>query len=231
MKTPTPLMGQASGVPDDSPLSADMLPPPQRLALAYASARSRPSTLAVLALDTRLAQIVRARREPLVAQLRLAWWRDVLGRPSSDWPRGEPLLESLRHWRDPAPLAALPSGWEALLAEDLDSPAIAEFTDARAQAFAALAGELGTASPADAAAAARIWALADLAANLSAGAERQRAVDAGRALGPPPRLPASLRPLAVLAALGAAALARGGGDLLAGPRSALLALRVGLAGR
>jgi phytoene synthase len=212
-------------------LSTEILQPPQRLALAYASARSRPSTLAVLALDARLAQILRGRREPLVAQLRLAWWRETLERPPVQWSTGEPVLDALRAWSDPAALAALPSGWEALLAEELTPRAIAQFADARGLAFAALSRELGVEAPERAAAAARIWALADLAANLSAGAERQRAVDYGRGLGLPPRLPASLRPLAVLGALGAAALARGGGDLLAGPRSALLALRTGLTGR
>lgn len=212
-------------------LSLDILPAAQRLALAYAPSPSRPSTLALLALDARLAQIVRGRREPLAAQLRLAWWREMLERPAAHWPTGEPLLEALRGWREPAALAALPSGWEALLAEELTPSAIAEFVDARGLAFAALARELGAEAPAQAAAAARIWALADLAANLSAGAERQLALDHARSLGSPPRLPRSLRPLAVLAALGAAALARGGGELLAGPNRMLLVLRVGLAGR
>ena len=44
-------------MPDD--LTAD-LPPPQRLALSYASARARPATLALLALDARLAAVLRA---------------------------------------------------------------------------------------------------------------------------------------------------------------------------
>ena len=214
-----------------SGLTGDILPPPQRLALAYAPAPSRPSTLAVLALDARLAQVLRGRREPLGAQLRLAWWREMLERPSAQWPAGEPLLDLLRRWRDPAALAALPLGWEALLADELTPATIAEFADARGEAFAALARELGADAPANAAAAARIWAVADLAANLSAGAERQLAVDYGRRLGALLSLPPSLRPLAVLAALGAAALARGGGDLLVGPRSTLLALRTGLTGR
>ena len=216
---------------DQDRLSQDILPPAQRLALAYAPAPSRSSTLALLALDARMAQILRGRREPLAAQLRLAWWRETLDRPVAQWPAGEPLLESLREWGDPAALAALPAGWEALLAEELTPAAIAEFADARGQAFAALAGELGTGPPTNAAAAARIWALADLAANLSAGAERQLVVDHGRSLGAPPRLSRSLRPLAVLAGLGAAALARGGGELLTGPRSMLLVLRIGLGGR
>jgi phytoene synthase len=218
-------------VPDKSFNPVAELSPLKRLALSYASARARPATLALLALDERLAAVVRGRREPIAAQLRLAWWRDVLGRPAAEWPHGEPLLEALRGWRDPAALAALPSGWEALLADDLEPQAIADFVDGRAKAFAALARELGVATDGDAAAAARVWALADLAANLSDGAERALVVECGRNLGSPPRLSATLRPLAVLAALGAAALARGGGELLGGPASAFHALRVGLTGR
>lgn len=209
----------------------DELSVPQRLSLAYASSRSRAATLPLFALDARLAAILRGRREPLAAQLRLAWWRETLARPVADWPSGEPLLEALSGWRDPAPLARLAEGWEALLVEDLTPPVIAEFVDGRAQAFAALARELGAHPPEDAARAARIWALADLAANISDGAERDLAVEYGRRLGGPPRLSASLRPLAVLAGLGAAALAAGGRPLLAGPRSALLALRTGMTGR
>lgn len=211
--------------------SLDDLPPPQRLALAYASARSRPATLALLALDARLAAILRGRREPIATQLRLAWWRDTLARPAADWPHGEPVLDALRGWRDPSGLASLPGGWEALLAEELSPAAIAEFVDARGQAFACLAAELGASSPEDAAAAARIWALADLAANMSEGPESALVVGYGRTLPPPPHLPASLRPLAVLAALGAAALQRGGGALLAGPGRMLLSLRIGMTGR
>jgi phytoene synthase len=207
------------------------LPPPQRLALAYASARARAATHALLALDARLAAVIRMRREPIAAQLRLAWWREMLATPAAEWPRGEPVLEALRGWRDATCLAALPAGWEALLAEDLLPAHIAEFVDGRGQAFACLARELGVEPAEDAAQAARAWALADLAANMADGRERQLVVDYGRTLEPPPRLSASLRPLAVLAALGHAALARGGAPLLDGPRSALLALRAGLTGR
>jgi phytoene synthase len=122
-------------------------------------------------------------------------------------------------------------GWEALLADELSPSLIAEFVDGRGQAFAALARELGAQAPEAAAGAARIWALADLAANLSDGAERNLAIAYGRELPAPPRLSASLRPLAVLAGLGAAALAAGGRPLLAGPRDALRALRIGFTGR
>jgi phytoene synthase len=207
------------------------LPAAQRLALAYAPARSRSLILALLRLDGRLAAALRGSREPLAAQLRLAWWRDMLARPLHDWPTGEPLLEALRGWRRPSGLVPLVDGWEALLSERLAAREIAEFVDGRGRAFACLAEELGVEGVDDAAAAAHIWALADLAAHISVGAERDLVIEYGRRLGPPPRLSATLRPLAVLAALGAAALARGGGELLAGPGSALLALRTGLTGR
>lgn len=205
------------------------LPPPQRLALTYAPARAREATLALFALDARLGAILRARREPIAAQLRLAWWRDTLATRAAEWPHGEPVLDSLREWRDVSGLSDLAAGWEALLAETLTREAIEEFVAGRERAFACLAREL-RAPIEDVGKAARIWALADLAANISDGAERALVVEQGRGL-PPPRLPHPLRPLAVLAGLGARALGRGGISLLSGPGSALLALRIGLTGR
>lgn len=210
-------------------LTAD-LPAAQRLALAYASARGKAAMLALLALDARLAKALRGRREPIAAQLRLAWWRDALARPAAEWPGGEPVLEMLRSWSDPSCLGALVDGWEALLTEKLDPQAIESFAAGRAEGFACLARELSVESLADARQAARVWALADLAANVSDEAERKLVVGRGRDLAMP-KLPASLRPLAVLAGLGRAALDRGGIPLVRGPGSALLALRIGLAGR
>ena len=184
----------------------------------------------MLALDLRLGEILRSGREPIARQLRLAWWRDTLGKPASEWPRGEPSLDVLRAWRDPSALAALPIGWEALLAEELTPAAIAQFLDGRAEGFACLARELDG-DPDDAAAAGRWWALADLAANLSNDAERRLAIQYAADLPRLPLLPRALRSLAVMARLGKAALARGGGPLLDGPRATLLALRTGLTGR
>lgn len=217
--------------PAPGALSANELPLLQRLALTYAPSRSKPLTLGLLALDERLASVLRGRREPIAAQIRLAWWRDTLASPQNEWPLGEPVLELLRLWRHPENLETLVTGWEALLSDDLTPSAIAEFVDGRAQGFEALARELGVRRTEDAVTAARVWALADLAANISDGDERRLIVDYGQGLPVPPRLSASLRPLAVLAELGAAALAKGGAPLLQGPRSLLLALRIGLTGR
>ena len=206
------------------------LPLPQRLALSYAPSRVRMSTAALLALDARLARILRTRREPIAAQLGLAWWRDVLARPVEDWPRGEPVLDALRTWHDPSGLSGLAVGWEALLAEALTQSAVDEFAAGRAGAFACLAREIGAGEPEGAAISGRLWAIADLAAHVSDGQERGMVIGRGRGLAPP-GVSASLRPLAVLAGLSARALRRGGVPLLDGPGSALLALRIGLTGR
>ncbi|MEO6388963.1 MAG: hypothetical protein ABIT16_09085 [Croceibacterium sp.] len=207
------------------------LPPAQRLALAYCPARARPATLALLALDDRLASILRAQREPIASQMRLAWWRDVLARPQPEWPLGEPLLEALRSWHDASALGPLVDGWEALLSDHLAPPVITEFIAGRAQAFVALARELGVAQADSAEPAARTWALADLAAHVSNADERAQVIDFGRSFPPPTRLEAPLRPLAVLAKLGSISLAHGGAPLLGGPRSLFAALRTGITGR
>jgi phytoene synthase len=206
------------------------LPPAQRLALSYAPARAREATLGLLALDARLATVMRRKVEPMIAQIRLAWWRDILAAEPASWPKGDAVLELLCNWRDPAGLRALVDGWEALLAENLDSRAIDEFARGRGEAFALLAAELGVAD-APAARQGRLWALGDLAANLSNPDERAALIETARLEPPVAVLPRALRPLAVLSGLARRSLAHGGAPLLDGPRAMLLAMRLGIAGR
>ncbi len=206
------------------------LPLAQRLALSYAPRVARPSVQTLMLLDNRLAAILRAGGEPVIAQIKLAWWRDRLSENPNTWPTGEPLLERLRQWpADPAQLLPLVNGWEGLLAEELTMAAIEDFAQGRALAWAALV----PAGQADAVtAAARAWALADLALNLGngdeAGAARRLAL-AGRPQ--TTRLPRAFRPLAVLRALSRRALERGSAEVLDGPLAGLIALRIGLTGR
>ena len=208
----------------------EQLPAPQRLALSYAPLSARGPTLALLALDRRLAELLRRRGEPVLAQVRLAWWRDTLAADPHGWPEGEPLLALLRGWRDPAPLVALVNGWEALLSERLEPAAIAEFVSGRAAGFAQLACELGG-DPGPAAAPGRLWALGDLAAHLADPAERAAAIEIASHFPRNVELPRPLRPLAVLAGLARRSLARGGTPLLDGPGAALTAIRLGITGR
>lgn len=206
------------------------LPLRQRLALSYAPSRVRPLWLGLLALDTRLAGVVRFPREPMLAQLRLAWWRERFASPLGDAPAGEPLLAALRGW-DPArtALSGLVDGWEALIAPPpLGEPPLAALADARGAAVAALAALVG--APAQAGAAARMatdWALADLSLHLSDPRERDAAVAlaAARPFGRQ-RLVRALRPLVILHALAA----RGPPGVAPSPVELALIVRIGWLG-
>lgn len=206
----------------------DTLTLAQRLALSYAPASARAPVLALLMLESRLAAILRQRGETIIAQLKLAWWRDRFAEDCARWPGGEPLLELLREWPgDLSVLGRLVDGWEALLDERLDRAGIEAFASARASAWA----ELGSAVADERAA--RQYALADLALHLEPGPERD---DAAALLlearaGDPPACSRKLRPLAVLRGLALRAYDRGSDELLDGPAAMLLALRVGITGR
>lgn len=212
----------------------DSLAPELRLALAYAPRHARAPSLALLALDARLGAIVRGAREPMLGQLRLAWWREQLDRPVHERAPGEPLLALLAGWQDEARrLGRLAEGWEAMLGEGpLDGQALEELADARAEAFAALAATLGHGADPAVRPAARVWALAELAGRLSHPEERGAALELARGAGQGnPVLPRALRPLAVLRGLGRRAVRRGGAGLLDGPGALPLAIRLGFLGR
>ncbi|KLE35487.1 hypothetical protein [Aurantiacibacter luteus] len=211
----------------------ETLPLVQRLALSYAPAAAFEPTAALLALDTRLAGIVRTRGEPVIAQLKLAWWRERFAQEPDHWPLGEPLLALLRaSGLATGRLAPLVDGWEALLAERLDEAALMQFAQGRAEGWLAVAER--TDGEADAGAvrmAAEGWALADLALHLGDGAEAEMVRQAALSLPPAERMPRRLRPLAVLAGLSRRALERGASDPLDGPGAMMVAMRLGIAGR
>ncbi len=209
-----------------------LLLPIQRLALAYAPAHARPAWLALLALDTRLGQQLRVAREPILTQMRLAWWRDRLREPATSWPQGEPLLAALSNWHGQhGKLTALVDGWEMLLGEaPLPSAALADFVAGRAAAMQALAGAVGCAEVAATAYRAGTgWGIADLATHLSHPDERA----AARMLADEhdwraPRMPRALRPLAVLHGLGARSLKDRG--TTGGRGDFFIAMRLGILG-
>jgi phytoene synthase len=216
----------------DLAVHLDDLPAELRLALAYAPQRSRGLWLGLFALDVRLAGIVRQTSEPMLGQIRLAWWRDRLKAGDAATISGEPLFELLSLWGPQrSALAALVDGWEVLLDDaELTAAALARFADGRAAACEALAQQLGEGeSAALAARAGQGWALAEIALKLSDPAETARAQAAAAAYDwQAIRLPRALRPLQVLHGL--ARRKQGAAPLLDGPADGLAAVRLGLLG-
>lgn len=211
----------------------DELPAERRLALAYAPTAFRANNLVVILLDLRLSRLVAQRREPLLTQMRLAWWRDRLNEEPTGFHHDEPLLDLLKGWGPTrARLTALVDGWEALLVDPpITDGAIDLFAKGRGQAFAALAERCGVQGFADEARrAASNWALADLAARSAdptEAAQVQRT--AAAADWKTPKLPRALRPLAVLHGL--AARKQGKGPLVANISDGFAAMRLGILGR
>ncbi|MET0180074.1 MAG: squalene/phytoene synthase family protein [Novosphingobium sp.] len=198
---------------------AEELLPPERLAVAYAPVSARPAWIGLLALDRRLARVALAAREPMLAQLRLAWWRDRFRAPAGDWPAGEPLLAVLAAWEgERAALERLVDGWEGAIGGEADEAALAALVAARAGAVAALARVVGVPPSRAIEDRARHWAAASLPAPLNGR------VSLGTTAVPP--LPRAMRPLAVLAGL-ADGQASGPGRVRALGRI----IRLGLTGR
>jgi phytoene synthase len=186
-----------------------------------------------LQLDRRLARIVGRTHEPMLGQMRLAWWREALGKPAGQRPRGDVVLDGIgQHWRGrEAFLVQMVDGWEVLVtAQSLGSAEAEAFSAGRGAFFAGLADD-PAAGPLAArlAAAGRCWALADAAAGVSDPGECAALVAAGLAAEPTAgRIPRALRGLAVLEALALRSLARGGRPLMEGRGASLTALRAAI---
>lgn len=207
----------------------DPLPPEAELALAWTAPKVRVALSMAFQLDRRLARIVGQTQEPMLGQMRLAWWREALGKPVAERPRGDAVLDGIgREWAGrEAFLVQMVDGWEVLVtAQSLGVAEAEAFAAGRGAFFAGLACD---AAPARAAAAGRRWALADAAAKVSDPAERAVLVATGQALAASGgRLARALGGLAVLEALAVRALARGGRPLMEGRGASLAALRAAI---
>ncbi|MDB5692118.1 MAG: hypothetical protein JWO81_1181 [Alphaproteobacteria bacterium] len=182
------------------------LDPDRALALSYVAAARRPALAALWRLDAALGAVIAGGREPMIARIKLAWWREALERLDRAPAPAEPLLQALADHVLPAGLtgaglAAMEEGWAILLSPE---PLIAEKLDT----YAAMRGGLlfghsarllggGEAPPG----AGEAWALVDLARHSANQADADAALAATRALPLPGRWPARLRPLGMLWAL------------------------------
>jgi phytoene synthase len=182
------------------------LDPDRRLALAYAPAAARPALEALWRLDVTLGAVLAKGGEPMVARIRLAWWREALERLDAAPPPPEPVLQALAVHVLPAgvggaALAAMEEGWGVLLAEGpLDAQALQAYAEARGGLLfrhsARLLGEADDVGPAGAR-----WALVDLARRSTRPAEAAAALEAAAGIAREPAWPKRLRPLAMLSVL------------------------------
>lgn len=185
----------------------------------------RAGPVALWALAERLTRLLRDAREPLIGQIKLAWWRDMLALLASDpvaLPKGEPLLAELQAtWAGQGGLDALVDAAEAMLLADSD-----EARANAARAFGtALFGRSGGAETAG-----NRWGLLWGAALQEDEAEARDLFAAARAEPVPPRAAfAGARALLMLDRWAGAIAARDGARRWR--REGLLLLRIGLFGR
>lgn len=197
------------------------------MVLASATPRLRTCLQPALKFDARLARIVLSAKEPALAQIRLAWWRDEVSRQRADADAlpSDPLLASLLEtWTGhDAYLIRLVDGWEELIGDPPWGQAPLEaFMKGRAGLFEAIAELSGNPQWASLAGHhGSVWALADLA--YLGATELSRTTDL-------PRLPLELRPLAIVGGLSRRALKRGGKPLFGDRLSPIVALRLGIFG-
>jgi 15-cis-phytoene synthase len=103
------------------------------LACLYAAAPARPGLVALFALDAELAQVLATTTEPLLGEIRLAWWRDRLIEIDTQPAPAQPLLQALQARTLPrlagSDLAGLEDGWLARLhGKNDDSGPVTLFT-------------------------------------------------------------------------------------------------------
>lgn len=212
---------------------SENLPVEAQLAVAHTPARWRQALTIFLELDFRIARIVAGTNEPMLGQMRLAWWREQLGKNPDQRPSGDVVLDGIGQcWEGyESALIALVDGWEFMLAEELDQAAANAFAKGRAAPFVALGELAGASMPAEADTAARRWALMDAAVHIPEGAERAMLLEQAGMNREVVRLPRPLRGLAVLDALARRSLKRGGRPLMEGRGASVTAFRAAIFGR
>ena len=207
----------------------------ERVALNYAKPDIRLRLGSFFALDRRLGQIVANSSEPLLGQMRIAWWRDMLKSSAEDRPAGDAVLDAIGvSWGEGAnQLHSLADAWELfLVAEELTDNVLAEFARDRAKPLAQALGCGHEGEAKQIRNAGSLWALADTAAHISDQTERGLILEQARTKLDVNTSAATIsRALAVLTALSRRAVKRGGRPLMEGRGAALIALRAGFIGR
>ena len=185
----------------------------------------RAAMAALWGLTARLTKLLLDAREPLIGQIKLAWWRDMMAMLASDpsaLPKGEPLLAELQAtWAGQGGLDALVDAAEAMLLAENDAERRAACESFGGHLFALSGG---------AEASGRRWGLLWGAGVVEAEPEARRLLGDARDFGAPARRDfAGNRALLMLDRWAGVIARRGGARNLRS--EGLLLLRVGLFGR
>lgn len=195
-----------------------MLDPDRTLALTYVATERRPALAALWRLDAALGAVLAGGREPLISQIKLAWWRDSLARLDEAPPPAEPVLQEVARHILPrgikgSQLARMEEGWAILLRDEpLSASDLDNYSGSRgALLFRHSSQLLGIQMNLKVKRAGEGWALADLARH-SNPIEGQAALEAARERlsdAADQRWPKPLRPLGMLAMLARRDVERG----------------------
>ncbi len=211
------------------------------LALLYVPAENRPALTALFRLSVAMGSVLRTTTEPMIARIRLAWWRERLeGLDQGEATPGEPRLEAARTLILPRgisgqDLAGLADGWERLLDPFPWSVETSEGIWLRGLLAFGLAARLLGQPDERLQQAGGLWAVVDAARHCSDAETRRLLVERARAIAKGLRrakFDRRLRPLSMLAALAMRDLGRGEPFEPEGtPGRALTMLRHRLTGR
>lgn len=180
------------------------------LALSYVPAARRAPVEALWKLDLALGNALAGGREPLISQIKLAWWRESLEKLDRARAPAEPALQSaetllLTNGVTGTELASMEEGWSVLLTpEVLGEDQLALYAAARGgRLFRYTARLLGAAATAEMESVGEAWALIDLARHSANQPDADSAIAAARQRLHRLRWPSRLRPLGMLGALAA----------------------------
>lgn len=212
----------------------------RRLTLSYVPRFARDRIAALWALDSALGQALGGGRDPMIARIKLAWWREALEALDRRPAPAEPVLKGVKAHVLPggvtgAELAGLEEGWSILATADrLDRDAVDFHAARRGRILFILSARLLGQAHGKVGPAGELWALSDLARHSSDAEEAAIAIAAGqeRIAGIAGRWPAGLRPLGMLARLASRDVrsAPGGFETAGSPARMLTMLRHRLTG-
>ena len=185
------------------------LSPDKKLAFAYLPARHRAAVEALFAIDAAMGDVVRTTSEPMVGQIRLAWWRERLEELDADGAvPDEPRLQAVKaeliaRGVSGCDLAGLERGWVRLFDEFPWDVGTAEATWFRGRLLFAIGAQLLARTDDAIEGAGGLWALVDAARHCSDEPSREMLLGQARTFAKGlagARFPSALRPLSMLAA-------------------------------